>query len=77
MVSGVALPGFPLPATLAVLPAKHVSSNWSGYVAGKPRLITAYVLEADNRSLCGIGKVELQGAPAPEGRSAADSTAPL
>ena len=59
-VAGVALPGFPLPPALAALPAKYVASTWSGYVGGSPRPVTAYVLEADDRSLCPIGTVKLR-----------------
>ena len=34
-------------------------SHWTGYVNGRPRPITAYVLEADDRSLCAIGTQKL------------------
>jgi hypothetical protein len=59
MVAGVALPGFPLPPALAHLPSRHVAPTWSGYVGGLPRPVTAYVLEADERSLCAIGTIRL------------------
>lgn len=45
LIAGVA--GFPSPP------------NWTGYVAGTPRPITAYLLEADDRSLCAIGTVNV------------------
>ena len=54
-VAGVALTGFPQPSNLAALPERYLSSPWNGYVDGRPRTITAYVLEADERSLCAIG----------------------
>ena len=55
-VAGVARTGFPQPASLSILAQEYLSSPWIGYVGGRPRPITAYVLEADNRSLCAIGK---------------------
>lgn len=60
LVAGVALTQFPLPPSLSALPPQYTASTWNGYVNGLPRSITAYVLEADNRSLCSIGKQTLR-----------------
>ncbi len=62
LIAGVALTGFPPPSTFAALPGKYVASSWNGYVNGQPRSITAYALEADDRSLCAIGKREMHRA---------------
>ena len=59
VVAGVALTGFPPPSGLAALPRQYVASTWHSYANGHPRPITAYVLEADDRSLCAIGTREL------------------
>ena len=64
LVAGVALPGFPLPPALAPLPEKFVASTWIGYVAGQARPVTAYILEADERSLCPIGTFRLRSSSA-------------
>jgi hypothetical protein len=61
-VAGVALTGFPQPSELAALSPKYLSSPWNGYVDGMPRPITAYVVEADDRSLCAIGTRQLSRA---------------
>jgi hypothetical protein len=55
-VAGVALTGFPQPPEFAALDPKYLGSPWNGFVTGEPRSITAYVVEADDRSLCAIGK---------------------
>ena len=60
LVAGVALTGFPPPPPLAALSPRYVASTWNGYVRGQPRPITAYVVEADERSLCAIGTRRLQ-----------------
>ncbi len=67
MVAGVGLTGFPPPPALAALSARYVSSTWNGYVGGQARSITAYVVEADDRSLCAIGtqKLRLLGSDVP------------
>jgi hypothetical protein len=62
VVTGVALPRVPLPPALPGPPAQFANSIWSGYAVGKPRPVTAYVLEADGRSLCAIGAVRLRSA---------------
>ena len=51
LVAGVALGGF-----------APKGSTWDGYVSGPPRAITAYVVEADERSLCDVGTQQLQRA---------------
>jgi hypothetical protein len=61
LVAGVALTGFPPPPTLAALSPRYVASTWKGYVDGQPRPITAYVVEADDRSLCAIGTQNVRG----------------
>lgn len=58
LVAGVALAGFPQPPGLS---EKYASSPWRGYIAGEARKITAYVLEADERSLCAIGTQTARG----------------
>ena len=58
LVAGVALTGFPLPPALSALPPQYTASTWNGYISGQPRSITAYVLEADHRSLCAIGNAD-------------------
>jgi hypothetical protein len=63
-VAGVALGGFPQPREFDALSQQHSATVWNGYVTGNPRPITAYVLEADNRSLCAIGTKGLQRAGA-------------
>jgi hypothetical protein len=55
LVAGVALTGFPPPPALAALSPRYTAATWNGYVNGRPRPITAYVVEADERSLCAIG----------------------
>lgn len=60
LVSGIALTGFPPSAVLAALSPRYATATWNGYVNGKRRLITAYVLESDNRSLCAIGTQRLE-----------------
>jgi len=59
MVAGVALADFPLPTSLSALSPRYTASTWNGYVSGQARAVTAYVLEADDRSLCAIGKQTL------------------
>ena len=59
VVAGVALTGFPLPAALSALSPRYTAATWTGYVNGPPRAVTAYVLEADERSLCAIGSEHL------------------
>jgi hypothetical protein len=64
-VAGVALtdsPRQPAPS------AGHPGSPWNGYVNGLPRLITAYVVEADDRSLCAIGTQSLPPLVDPQGK---------
>ena len=58
-VAGVALTGFPPPPGLSNLSSRYTASNWNGYVNGQLRTITAYVLEANQRSLCAIGTQHL------------------
>lgn len=59
-IAGVALTGFPaVPALIAVSP-RYSASTWNGYVNGRARSVTAYVVEADDRSVCAIGRQELQ-----------------
>jgi hypothetical protein len=60
LIRGVALTGFPVPPSLAALPQRYIASTWNGYIDGKPSLITAYAVEADERSLCAIGKQNLR-----------------
>ena len=59
LVAGVALAGFSRPPGLAALSQRYTASTWNGYVNGQPRPITAYVLEADEQSLCAIGTQRL------------------
>lgn len=54
-VAGTALGGFPQPAESAGLSSQYSGSPWHGFISGEPRTITAYVLEADHRTLCAIG----------------------
>ena len=54
-VAGVALGGFSDPRERSGVSVAHPDSTWHGFISGPPRMITAYVLEADNRSLCAIG----------------------
>ena len=58
-VAGVALAGFPQPSDLAALNSQYLGSPWIGFVTGQPRAITAYLVEADERSLCALGKRNL------------------
>jgi hypothetical protein len=60
LVAGVALTGFPLPKALSALSRQYTASTWNGYIDGKARTVTAYVLETDDRSLCAIGKQTLR-----------------
>jgi hypothetical protein len=62
LVAGVALTGFPVPPVFATLQSHYVASTWTGYVSNPPRPITAYVVEADERSLCAIGTRKLSAA---------------
>jgi hypothetical protein len=62
LVAGVALSGFPLPPGFAALSPRLTGSTWKGYVNGQPRPITAYMLEADERSLCPVATRKLQHA---------------
>jgi hypothetical protein len=61
-VAGVGLTGFPQRRDLAAAFPQYLGSVWNGYVSGLPRPITAYVVEADERSLCAIGTRQLPAA---------------
>ena len=54
LIAGIALAGFPS--------ERYVASTWKGYVNGQPRRITAYAVEADERSLCALGTRDLHPA---------------
>ncbi len=63
-VAGVALGGF---SKLSAGPSSPYSgAGWHGYVKGEPGTVTAYVLEADHRSLCAIGSRVVTASRVPE-----------
>jgi hypothetical protein len=59
-VSGVALTGFSPPPGVGSLSPRYATAGWTGYVKSSGGQITAYVLEADKRTLCAIGSRNLQ-----------------
>jgi hypothetical protein len=62
IIAGVALAGFLPPASLAALSPKYTGSTWNGYINGQARPITAYLVEADERSICAFGTRRLHRA---------------
>ena len=61
-VAGVGLAGFEPPASLEGLSPNYTASTWNGYINGQARPITAYLVEADQRSICAFGTRRLYSA---------------